>query len=157
MGFVIANSTAKIRLSLTEKRRRGGRLGRMSVASASKMSPMSQMAPSLVELAGRFGISTAYEDWSGRRVDVPECTLISVLAALGVDAADEAKRNLAAPRTRKRTGRVRYPRPSSAQAGAPTTFWVPRDPRPAADVWVQLEDGTVSGRDTTGRQLHPTV
>jgi 4-alpha-glucanotransferase len=43
---------------------------------------MSQLLPSLVELAGRFGIATEYQDWSGRRVDVEESTVVAVLAAL---------------------------------------------------------------------------
>ncbi len=115
----------------------------MSVASASKMSPMSQMAPSLVELAGRFGISTAYEDWSGRRVDVPESTLISVLAALGVDAADEAKRNLARAAHEKAHWSRALPPTIIAQAGAPTTFWVHVTHGRPAEVWLQLEDGSV--------------
>jgi 4-alpha-glucanotransferase len=51
---------------------------------------MSQLPPSLVELAGRFGIATEYQDWSGRRVDVEESTVVAVLAALGVAASDDS-------------------------------------------------------------------
>ena len=39
---------------------------------SSKMGDMTELAPSLVELARRFGIATEYEDWTGRRVLVPE-------------------------------------------------------------------------------------
>ena len=45
------------------------------------------MAPSLAESPVCFGIATDYEDWSGRRIDVPESTLVAVLAAFGVAAA----------------------------------------------------------------------
>ncbi|MGH3634249.1 MAG: hypothetical protein ACRDTS_09170, partial [Mycobacterium sp.] len=48
--------------------------------------------PSLVELAGRFGIATDYEDWTGRRVAVPEATVVAVLAAFGVAGGTEAER-----------------------------------------------------------------
>src|ERR1700759_4206222 len=107
------------------------------------MFPMSQIAPSLVELAGRFGISTAYEDWSGRRVDVPESTLIAVLAALGVDAADEAERNAArAAHEREHWSRA-LPPTILGQAGTSTTFWVHVTDGQPAEVWLQLEDGTV--------------
>ena len=47
-----------------------------------KMGDMTELAPSLVELARRFGIATAYEDWTGRPVRVAESTLVAVLAAL---------------------------------------------------------------------------
>lgn len=48
---------------------------------------MTELAPSLIELARRYGIATDYEDWTGRRVRVPETTLTAVLAALGVPPA----------------------------------------------------------------------
>jgi len=47
---------------------------------------MTELAPSLVELARRLGIATSYQDWSGRQVFVPESTLVAVLGALGVSA-----------------------------------------------------------------------
>src|SRR5690348_4571922 len=107
------------------------------------MSAMSQMAPSLVDLAGRFGISTAYEDWSGRRVDVSESTLTAVLAALGVAAADEAERNAARAAHEKAHWSRALPPTILGQAGTPTTFWVHVTDGQPADVWLQLEDGTV--------------
>ncbi len=101
------------------------------------------MAPSLVDLADRFGLSTAYEDWSGRRVDVPEATLIAVLAALGVDAADEAERNTARAAHEKAHWSRALPPTILGQAGTQTTFWVHVTHGQPADVWLQLEDGTV--------------
>jgi 4-alpha-glucanotransferase len=101
------------------------------------------MAPSLVDLADRFGISTAYQDWSGRRVDVAEATLIAVLAALGVDAADEAKRNIARAAHEKAHWSRALPPTILGQAGTQTTFWVHVTHGQPADVWLQLEDGTV--------------
>jgi 4-alpha-glucanotransferase len=104
---------------------------------------MSQMAPSLVDLAGRFGISTAYDDWSGRRVNVPESTLIAVLAALGVDAADEAERNIARAAHEKAHWSRALPPTILGQAGTQTTFWVHVTHGQPAEVWLRLEDGTV--------------
>jgi 4-alpha-glucanotransferase len=104
---------------------------------------MSQMAPSLVELAGRFGISTAYEDWSGRRIDVPERTLIAVLAALGVEAAGEAERNAARAAHERAHWSRALPPTILGQAGSQTTFWVHVTDGQPAEVWLQLEDGTV--------------
>ena len=47
------------------------------------MGGMTELAPSLVELARRFGIATGYADWTGRQVLVSETTLVAVLASLG--------------------------------------------------------------------------
>jgi 4-alpha-glucanotransferase len=104
---------------------------------------MSQTAPSLVELAGRFGIATDYLDWSGRRISVPDSTLIAVLSALGVAAADEPQRR-AAQTAHDRTHWSRALPPTIlGRAGAQTTFWVHVTDGQPADVWLQLEDGSV--------------
>src|SRR3954465_295031 len=60
-----------------------------------KKGDMTELAPSLVELARRYGIATGYQDWTGQDVLVPETTLVAVLAALGVVAATEEQRNAA--------------------------------------------------------------
>jgi 4-alpha-glucanotransferase len=104
---------------------------------------MSQMAPSLVELAGRLGISTSYDDWSGRRIDVPETTLVAVLAALGIAAADEAERNAALTAHQRAHWSRALPPTILGQAGAHTKFWVHVTHGQPADVSVELEDGTV--------------
>src|SRR5271165_767074 len=104
---------------------------------------MTRLAPSLVELAERFGIATDYADWAGRRLSVPESTLVAVLAALGVAAATEPERSTAL------TGhdRTYWSRPVPAtilgRAGTQTRFWVHVTHGHPAEVWLQLEDGTV--------------
>jgi 4-alpha-glucanotransferase len=104
---------------------------------------MSRLAPSLVELAARFGIATDYDDWSGRRVGVPESTLVAVLAALGVPAADEAERNAARIVHERAHWSRALPPTILSQAGTQTTFWVHVTHGQPAEVWVALEDGTV--------------
>ena len=85
---------------------------------------MNQLAPSLVELAGQFGIATDYEDWAGRRVGVPESTLVAVLAAFGVAATTELERS-AALTTRDRAYWSRaLPATILGRAGTQTRFWV---------------------------------
>ncbi|OBF79503.1 4-alpha-glucanotransferase [Mycobacterium sp. 852002-51163_SCH5372311] len=104
---------------------------------------MSELAPSLVELARRYGIATDYEDWAGRRVLVPETTLVHVLAALGVAAGTEEERN-AALVAHLRTYWAR-PMPATivARSGAQARFWVHVTHGLPADVWLHLEDGSV--------------
>ena len=101
------------------------------------------MAPSLTELAGRFGIATDYEDWSGRRIAVPESTLVAVLAAFGVAAADEAERRAALTAHERAYWSRALPPTILGRPGVQTTFWVHVTHGQPAEVWLQLEDGTV--------------
>jgi 4-alpha-glucanotransferase len=104
---------------------------------------MTELAPSLVELAGRFGIATDYDDWTGRRVSVPESTLVAVLAALGVAAATEPERSTALTGHDRAYWSRPLPTTIVGRAGAPTSFWVHVTHGHPAQVWLQLEDGTV--------------
>ena len=104
---------------------------------------MTQLAPSLAELAGRFGIATDYEDWSGRRVNVPESTLVAVLAALGVAAVTEPERSAALTAHERAYWSRALPPTILARPGAQTSFWVHVTHGQPAEVWLQLEDGTV--------------
>lgn len=103
---------------------------------------MTSTAPSLTELADRLGIATDYEDWTGRRVPVPDSTVVAVLAAFGVAAGTESERAAA----RAALDRAYWARPLPAtvvgRAGAQTRFWAHVTHGHPAEVWVQLEDGT---------------
>ncbi|MGC2796268.1 MAG: 4-alpha-glucanotransferase [Mycobacterium sp.] len=104
---------------------------------------MIQVAPSLAELAGRFGIAADYEDWSGRRINVPESTLVAVLAAFGVAAATEPERSVALSAHQSGHWSRALPPTILGRPGAQTTFWVHVSHGQPAEVWLQLEDGTV--------------
>jgi 4-alpha-glucanotransferase len=104
---------------------------------------MTQLAPSLAELAAQFGIATDYEDWSGRRVNVPESTLVAVLAAFGVAAATEPERSAALSAHERAYWSRALPPTILARPGAETPFWVHVTHGQPAEVWLQLEDGTV--------------
>ncbi|GGK66354.1 4-alpha-glucanotransferase [Ornithinimicrobium pekingense] len=51
---------------------------------------MTELTPRLTELAHAYGVATEFWDWQGRHVQVSAETVLSVLAALGVDAGTEA-------------------------------------------------------------------
>lgn len=51
--------------------------------------------PVLGELASRFGIATDFWDWKGRHVEVSSDTIVSILSALGIDAATPEASNRA--------------------------------------------------------------
>ncbi|BDB42617.1 MULTISPECIES: 4-alpha-glucanotransferase [Mycobacterium] len=103
---------------------------------------MTELAPSLVELARRFGIATGYQDWTGRHVLVSEATLVAVLGALGVAADTEQHRNAALVAERRSYWQRPMPPTIVARAGAQTRFWVHVTHGAPAEVWLQFEDGT---------------
>jgi 4-alpha-glucanotransferase len=104
---------------------------------------MPQLPLLLSELAGRFGIATDYQDWSGRRIDVPESTLVAVLAACGVPAATQQERAAALTAHERAHWLRALPPTILARAGAQTSFWVHVTHGQPADVRLQLEDGTI--------------
>lgn len=105
--------------------------------------PAAEPASSLVELARRFGVATAYEDWSGATVQVGTATLVAVLAALGVAAGTEDDRVSALAGHERRYWARPLPPTIVARTGTRTPFWVHVTHGAPADVWLQLEDGTV--------------
>lgn len=106
---------------------------------------MSELAPSLVELAGRFGIATQFDDWTGRRVQISESTLVAVLGALGVAAGTEQERNEALAAHLRSYWARQLPATIVARTGTPTRFWVHVTHGDPAEVLLRLEDGTVHG------------
>jgi 4-alpha-glucanotransferase len=109
------------------------------------MGDMTELAPSLVELARRYAIATSYDDWTGRQVTVAETTLVAVLAALGVAADTEQLRNEALTAHLRSYWTRQMPATIVGRTGAQTRFWVHVAHGSPADVWLQLEDGTVRG------------
>ncbi|HWT50341.1 MAG TPA: 4-alpha-glucanotransferase, partial [Mycobacterium sp.] len=99
---------------------------------------MTELAPSLVELARRYGIATEYADWTGRRVPVPEDTLVAVLAALGVAASTEEERNVALTAQLRSYWARQMPATIVGRSGAQTRFWVHVTHGYPAEVWLQL-------------------
>ena len=104
---------------------------------------MTELAPSLIELARRYGIATDYEDWTGRRVRVSEATLKAVLGSLGVAADTEQERNVALTAKLRSHWARRLPATIVGRTGEPIRFWAHVTHGDPAEVWLQLEDGTV--------------
>jgi 4-alpha-glucanotransferase len=104
---------------------------------------MTEPAPSLVQLAHRYGVATHYVDWTGGNRSVPESTLVSVLGALGVPADTEEDRAAAL----LAHGRAHWERTLSptivVRADRASSFWVHVTHGEPVGVWIRLEDGTV--------------
>ena len=97
----------------------------------------------LADLARRYAVATEFVDWRGRSVPVPEHTLVSVLAALGVSADTPAGREHAARALdREYWGDTLAPT-VVARSGTASSFWVHVTHGRPVDVWVELEDGSL--------------
>ena len=88
-------------------------------------------------------IATDYEDWTRRRVDAPENTLVAVLAAFGVAATTDAERNAALIAHDRAYWSRSLPPTIVVRAGARSSCWVHVTHGQPAEVWLALEDGTV--------------
>jgi 4-alpha-glucanotransferase len=104
---------------------------------------MTELAASLVELAGRYGVAVGYDDWTGGRKVVSEPTLVAAMAALGVPAATEDERATALYFHDQDYWRRTLPPTVVARTGRTTTFWVHVTDGDPVDGWIRLEDGTV--------------
>ena len=92
-------------------------------------------------LADRLGVATEYWDWQGRHVEVPTATVVAVLAALGVDAGDDAAAAAALDGLWRREWEQMLPPCVVVRRGGPTTVPVFATAGDAVVAWVDLEDG----------------
>ncbi|MBR7742986.1 4-alpha-glucanotransferase [Phycicoccus sp. BSK3Z-2] len=92
--------------------------------------------PRLAELAQAHGVATEYWDWQGRHVTVPADSVRAVLAALGVDAADEAAVETAI--TDHELGPWRHVLPPTVVTRAGRTHQVPVHVRAGSGVRLQV-------------------
>lgn len=67
------------------------------------------MSDRLAELAAAHGVATDFTDWTGNHARIEPSTLRAVLAALGVDASDEAAVEVALEETRNKPWRRMLP------------------------------------------------
>ena len=104
---------------------------------------MTVLAPSLVELARRYGVATEYEDWTGTRTAVSESTLVAVLDALGVSAATEDARAAALVDHERDYWSRSLPPMIVGRAGTASSFWAHVTHGDPVGLWIRLEDGTV--------------
>lgn len=106
---------------------------------------MTLLAPSLVELARRYGIATSYRDWNNRDVPVPENAVVAALAALDVPAGTEEQRAAALVAERRSHWARALPPTIVGRAGEETQFWAHVTHGADVTVWLQLEDGSERG------------
>ncbi len=97
------------------------------------------------ELAVAYGVAVDYWDWQGQHVLVPTATMLSVLAALDVDASTPESAQIALAAKLDAAWRRMLPPVLVTRQGWQSTFEVHvPDGRPV-EVWVELETGERRG------------
>lgn len=95
----------------------------------------------LAELARLHGVATQYWDWQGQHVLVPDTTVRTVLAALGVDASSEDAVRVALEETADTPWRRILPPVVVTRSGATVRVPVHVPHGEAVSAWVELEHG----------------
>jgi len=104
------------------------------------MPGVTDLSPQLRELAAECGVATEYWDWRGEQVVQPAETVVPVLHALGVDAADPVA---ALAERRQRRWRRLLPPCVVARQGGPARFDVHVRHGAPVQVWIDLEAGGI--------------
>lgn len=108
------------------------------------------VAPELAELAGAYGIATEFWDWQGVHRPASEHTLVSVLAALGVDASTPDAARAALDERRRAEQRRPLPPIVVCRQGERAHVRVHVPDGVGYELEVRLEDGGVRGVGTDG-------
>ncbi|MCU1594813.1 MAG: malQ, partial [Frankiales bacterium] len=104
----------------------------------------------LEQLAAAHGVATSYDDWSGRRVPVSVTAITSALAALGVDASDDAAVATALDTHREARWMEPLPPVVVVRQGHPAGVDVVGD---VVALEVVLEDGSQLEVELEGREI----
>ena len=113
--------------------------------SVGKDDHVTGLSNELLELAHARGVATDYWDWRGNHVQVPEETVVGVLAAMDVDAATpESTRAALTAEVTRRWGRMLPPCVVTTQAET-ASFGVHVPHGAPVEVWLELESGTLRG------------
>ena len=107
------------------------------------------VSDALGELAAAYGVDTVFEDWQGVHRSVDAGTVVAVLAALGVDAADDERVQRALDTSRDLPWRAVLPSYLVARSGSTVTVPV-HVPHGAA---VRVSVDTAAGANVPARQL----
>ncbi len=106
---------------------------------------MTGLSNELIELAHARGVATEYWDWRGNHVQVPEETIVAVLAAMDIDASSPSAAAVALQADSDARWRRVLPPTVITRQGEGASFWVHVPHGSGVEVWVELETGTVRG------------
>jgi len=117
--------------------------------------PEEVSSPELIELAHACGVATEFWDWRGQHTVVPRHTIVAVLAALDVEAADHAVVVASLARVRDRPWRRVLPPVVVVRQGTSPRVPVHVPHGTPAEVTVELEAGGTRPLEQEDRWVEP--
>ncbi len=102
---------------------------------------MTELDPTLYDLATAFGVATEYWDWQGRHVSVDRATVIAVLAALDIDASTPEAAAAALANHHRYPWTRMLPSCMTIRQHQTASIWIHVPHGSPVSVWVDLETG----------------
>ena len=116
---------------------------------------MTELDPTLYDLAEAFGVATEYWDWQGRHVSVARDTVVAVLAALDIDASTPEAAAAALASHHRYPWTQMLPPCMTIREHRTASVWVHVPHGSPVTVWIELETGRVvitCGSSRTGHR-----
>ena len=110
---------------------------------------VTELDPTLYDLAEAFGVATEYWDWQGRHTSVTPDTVVAVLAALEIDASTPEAAAAALATHHRFPWTQMLPPCMTIREHRTASVWVHVPHGSPVTVWIELE----TGRVVTTRQL----
>ena len=102
---------------------------------------MTELDPTLYDLAEAFGVATEYWDWQGRHMSVARDTVVAVLAALEIDASTPAAAAAALASHHRHPWTQMLPSCMTIREHRTASVWVHVPHGSPVTVWIELETG----------------
>ena len=117
---------------------------------------MTELDPTLYDLAEAFGVATEYWDWQGRHISVDRATIVAVLAALDIDASTPEAAAAALANHHRYPWTQMLPPCMTIRQHRTASVWVHVPHGSPVSVWIELETGETSLRAATAGELDAT-
>ena len=102
---------------------------------------MTELDPTLYDLAEAFGVATEYWDWQGRHISVSRDTVVAVLAALDIDASTPEAAAAALANHHRHPWTQMLPSCMTIREQRNASVWVHVPHGSPVTVWIELETG----------------
>jgi 4-alpha-glucanotransferase len=106
-----------------------------------RIGAVTELDPTLYDLAEAFGVTTEYWDWQGRHVSVDRATVIAVLAALDIDASTPEAAAAALANHHRYPWTRMLPSCMTIRQHQAASVWIHVPHGSPVSVWIDLETG----------------
>ena len=102
---------------------------------------MTELDPTLYDLAEAFGVATEYWDWQGRHISVDRAAVVAVLAALDIDASTPEAAAAALANHHRYPWTQMLPPCMTIRQHRTDSVWIHVPHGSPVSVWIELETG----------------